>query len=141
MRMMAKTLAVVLLCVLAGAVCLAADPRPEPKRVVAAVDADGVQRATIVGSSYRFDPDILVVKVNVPVELTLRKESGMAPHDFVMKAPEAGLDINQMLSEKPVSVRFTPLKTGSHPYYCSQRLLFFQSHRDKGMAGTLEVVE
>jgi len=31
------------------------------------------------------------VKVNVPVELTVRKESGFVPHNIVAKAPAGGL--------------------------------------------------
>jgi plastocyanin len=38
-------------------------------------------------------------------------------------------------------IKFTPKKAGSYPFYCSKKLLFFESHKDKGMKGTLEVVE
>src|ERR1039457_6040467 len=46
----------------------------------AAVDADGKQRVSILGGSYFFKPDHIVVKVNVPVELAVRLEPGIVPH-------------------------------------------------------------
>jgi hypothetical protein len=30
---------------------------------------------------------------------------------------------------------------GEYPFYCSKKLLFFKSHREKGMEGMLEVVQ
>ncbi len=38
-------------------------------------------------------------------------------------------------------IRFTPTRVGSYPFYCNKKLLFFESHREKGMEGILEVVE
>ena len=114
----------------------------EAKRVVrATVGEDGVQRVELVGGGYYFDPDHIIVRVNVPVELKVRKESGMVPHNIVMKAPEAGIQFDESLSSDPKTIRFTPTKTGSYPLYCSKKLLFFESHREKGMEGVLEVVE
>ena len=114
----------------------------EAKRVVrATVGEDGVQRVELVGGGYFFDPDHIIVRKNVPVELKVRKESGMVPHNIVMKAPEAGIEFEESLSSDPKTIRFTPTKTGSYPMYCSKKLLFFESHREKGMEGVLEVVE
>ncbi len=100
---------------------------------------DGVQRAEITGGSYFFKPDRVIVRVNTPVELTLKKEPGLTPHNFVLKAPEADIDISVSLSEEPKKVAFTPTKAGEYPFYCDKRLLFFKSHRAKGMEGTLVV--
>jgi len=113
----------------------------EVKKVVATVDQDGVQRVAILGGGYFYDPNYIVVKVNVPVELSLQRESGMTPHDFVIKAPEAGIDVSVSLDTKPQLVTFTPTKTGTYPFICTKKLLFFKSHQDKGMEGTLEVTE
>lgn len=111
-------------------------------RVVAAVDADGVQRVDVLGGEYFFDPNYIVVKVNKPVELSVKKASGYIPHDMVVKAPEAGIDFKVDLdSKKTEVVKFTPTKVGKYPMYCDKKLLFFKSHRDRGMAGTIEVVE
>jgi hypothetical protein len=38
-----------------------------------------------------------------------------------------------------VTVRFTPMVTGSFSIYCDKKLLFFKSHREKGMEAVLEV--
>lgn len=115
--------------------------REAKKTVTATIDADGVQRVEILGGGYFFDPDRVIVKVNVPVELKVRKESGFVPHNFVIKAPEAGIEVEESLSTEPKTIRFTPTKTGIYPMYCSKKLLFFESHREKGMEGELEVVE
>jgi len=116
------------------------DPKAE-KKVVATVDADGVQRVAILGGGYFYNPNYVVVKVNVPVELSLTKESGMTPHDFVIKAPEAGIDVSVSLDTKPQLVKFTPTKPGKYPFTCTKKLIFSKSHKDKGMEGMLEVTE
>jgi len=111
------------------------------KRFVAQIDKDGIQRVEMVGGEYYFDPNHVVVKVNVPVELKIRKPCGITPHDFVLKAPEAGLDVKVSLSKEPAVVTFTAIKAGVYPFECSKKLLFFQSHKERGMHGELEVVE
>jgi plastocyanin domain-containing protein len=111
----------------------------EPHR--AAIDADGVQRVEIVGGGYFYKPDHVMVKVNVPVELKVRKEGGIVPHDLVIDAPDAGITVRESLSGEPKVIRFTPTKVGKYPFYCSKKPPFFKSHRDKGMEGVLEVVE
>lgn len=113
----------------------------EKKEFTAKTDPDGVQRVEILAGSYFFDPNYLIVKVNVPVELKIRKEPGMIPHDIVLKAPEAGIDFRQELKETAEIIKFTPTKTGTYPFACEKKLLFFESHKDKGMTGTLEVRE
>jgi plastocyanin len=114
----------------------------DAKRTVrAAIGADGVQRVELMGGGYFFDPDHIIVKANIPVELTVRKESGIVPHNIVVKAPEAGIEIDESLSSDPKVIRFTPTTPGSYPIYCSKKLLFFESHREKGMEGVLEVGE
>ena len=111
----------------------------EKKEFTAKTDPDGVQRVEILAGSYFFDPNTIIVKVNVPVELKIRKEPGMIPHDIVLKAPDAGIDFRQELKETPEIIKFTPTKTGTYPFACEKKVLFFESHKDKGMTGTLEV--
>lgn len=113
----------------------------EQKIFKATAGSDGVQRVEILGGGYFFNPNKIIVKVNLPVELIVRKESGVVPHNIVMKAPEAGITFDVSMADKPTTIRFTPTKTGVYPFYCSKKLLFFESHREKGMAGTLEVTE
>jgi heme/copper-type cytochrome/quinol oxidase subunit 2 len=107
--------------------------------VVARPDADGVQRIRIIGGEYFFEPQRVVVKANVPVELSLSKEASAVPHSFVIDAPQAGMVVDEMLDVEIKRIRFTPTAPGIYPYYCRNRLLFFKSHRDKGMEGMLEV--
>lgn len=102
---------------------------------------DGVQRAEVTGGSYFFTPNRLVVKVGVPVELRVKKEPGAAPHSIVLKAPEAGIDFAVELAAEPKTVRFTPTKVGTYKFFCDKKLPFFESHREKGMHGLLEVVD
>jgi len=114
----------------------------QEKEFRATIDKDGIQRVEIVGGGYFFSPDHIVVKVNVPVELRIRKDSEyIAPHNIVLKAPEAGMNITESLSVKPRTIRFIPSKTGRYPFYCDKKLLFLKSHREKGMEGVLEVIE
>lgn len=105
---------------------------------IAVTGADGVQRATITLDSYSYDPSHLVVQSGHPVELTLVSVTILTPHNFVLK--EGGLSIEQDVSAgKTVKVRFTPPQPGVFPFYCDKQLLFFKSHREKGMEGRLEV--
>lgn len=136
MKSIASLCAIVLVSIF-----FAVQARGEEKIFTATIDSDGVQRVEIVGGGYFFNPNRIIVKVNVPVELKLRKESGIVPHNFAIKAPEAGIDIDISLGTEPKVVKFVPTKPGIYPFYCSKKLLFFESHRDKGMKGELEVVE
>jgi len=83
-----------------------------------------------------------VVKVNKPVELTVKKAPGYIPHDMVVQAPEAGINFKVDLDDKkPEKIKFTPTKVGTYEMYCDKKLLFFKSHKDRGMHGIIEVVE
>ena len=111
----------------------------EPVTVVP-IDQDGVQRVEIEGGSYFFKPDHIVVRINIPVELKVSKESGLIPHNIVAISPEAGIAFQENLSSTPKSIRLTPTKVGTYPIYCSKRAPFSKSHREKGMEGVIEVV-
>ncbi len=113
----------------------------ESKVFIAAVGDDGKEHIDITGGSYFLKPNSIIVKVNVPVELTIRSEPSLIPHNFVLKAPEAGIDISTSISTVPKVLSFTPTKTGEYKFYCDKRFLFFKSHREHGMEGTLKVAE
>jgi len=113
----------------------------ERKEFTATVDKEGVQRVEILGGSYFYDPNYIVVKVNVPVELKIRKESGVTPHNFILQAPEAGMNINVDLGTDATVIAFTPTKIGTYPFFCDKKLPFMASHRERGMEGVLEVRE
>ena len=107
---------------------------------VAKADADGVQRIRIVGGSYFFKPGHIVVKANVPVELLASRESGITPHNLVIRAQDAGVMVEEDLGSDPKKTTFTATKVGKYPFYCSKKLPFVAGHREKGMEGILEVV-
>ncbi len=114
------------------------------KRVVAAVGADGVQKVTVTGGDFYFDPNHIVVKVNVPVQLLVKKaadSSWYIPHDIMVKAPEAGIDFKVSLKKDGQTVSFTPTKAGTYALYCDKKPPFGKSHKDRGMEGVIEVVE
>ena len=103
---------------------------------------DGIQRTEIVVDTYSYKPDHLIVVAGKPVEITLKSVTIIVPHNFVIKAPEIGVEINQQISAGAmVKVQFTPMKAGKAEIYCDKKLLFFKSHKEKGMVGTLEVRE
>lgn len=115
-------------------------PDQAVQAVVARLDPDGIQRANIMGGEYFFDPAHLTVKVNIPVELTIAKEAGIVPHSIVIDAPQSGITVDEEMGANPRKIAFTPTAVGVYPYFCSKKLLFFKSHRGKGMEGVLEVV-
>jgi plastocyanin len=110
-------------------------------RVVATVDTDGVQRVEVIGGEYYFDPNYIVVKVNKPVELQVKKTGGYTPHNIVVKSPEAGINFSESMGKEIKVIKFTPTAVGKYPMYCSKKLPFVKSHRDRGMDGFIEVVE
>jgi len=117
----------------------AADP-DSGKTVRAMVGADGKQRVEILGGSYFFKPDHIIVKANVPVELVVKREWGIVPHTFVLKIPQSGIMIDESLSTDAKTVEFMPTAAGTYTFYCKNKLLFFKSHEEKGMKGVLEVI-
>jgi plastocyanin domain-containing protein len=119
----------------------AAFTEEESKTYTATIAPDGKEHITITGGSYFFRPNKIVVKVNVPVELTVVAEPSIIPHAFVLKAPSAGIDISTPISTISKVFEFTPTGTGEYKFYCDKKFLFFKSHREHGMEGTLTVVE
>lgn len=134
-----RALVLTLAC-LAAPMARAADEPAAASPVVATVDADGVQRATLTLDSYSYTPRDLSVEVDRPVELTLTSVSDFVPHNLVLNDPASGLDIRQDVgSGKTVQLRFTPTKVGKFPFFCDKKAPFMPDHRAKGMEGTLEV--
>jgi plastocyanin len=112
----------------------------EESVTIVPVGADGVQKVEIMGGSYFFKPNHIIVKVNTSVELKVSKESGLIPHDIVAKSPEAGIEFQESLSSTPITIKFTPTKIGTYPFWCSHKVPFFKSHRERGMEGVIEVI-
>lgn len=117
-----------------------ASAQAQKETYVAKFDQDGVQRVSIVGGDYFFKPNHIIVKVNVPVELVASREAGIVPHTLVIKAPEAGITVDEELDPEAKKIAFTATAVGKYPLYCGNKLLFFASHRERGMEAVLEVV-
>ena len=116
--------------------CVAA----EPVAFEVPMDPDGIQRAVIEADSYEFSPRHLVVRAGKPVELTVKSVTVLVPHNFLIDDPKSGLAIREEIpAGQTVKVSFTPTVPGSFAIYCDKKLLFFKSHREKGMEGMLEV--
>ncbi len=90
---------------------------------------------------FRFTPDKIHVPAGAQVELELVNTDTLTPHDFVLKAPEIQLDmIVNVPPRKTVTTQFiVPAWPGVYPFYCSKKLWFFKSHRERGMEGQLIV--
>ena len=113
----------------------------QEKRFVARV-AKGVQRVEMVGGEYFFDPNYIVVKVNKPVEITIKKTAGYIRHNLVAKSPEAGIVFNVDLKEDEAqTVKFTPKRIGKYPIYSDKSMFGLKSDREKGMEGLIVVVK
>lgn len=138
MKMRALSL-IVVLSVMPLALCFAEDNSPG-KPLLAVVGADGKQQVDILGGSYFFKPDHIIVKLNKPVVLSVRREWGIVPHTFVMEVPAWGLKVDESIYTKVTTITFTPTSLGRYTFYCKNKFLFFRSHKDKGMKGILEVV-
>jgi plastocyanin len=132
-----RCLKVMLLFFILPAICFA----QEKKAFEATVDGDGVQRVVVVAGSYFFDPDHIIVKKGIPVELNVRKKPGLIPHNIVIDESEKDPKVRESLSSKPKTITFTPVETAVYKFYCDKKLLFFKSHREKGMEGVIEVIE
>src|SRR3990172_10977677 len=111
-----------------------------PESVTVPVSQDNVQRLEITVDSYSFTPSRFVVKQNILVELAFKSVSWIVPHNFVLKSLEAGITIEQEIGAGETTiVRFTPPRIGEFKFSCTKKLLFFPSHEDQGMVGTLVV--
>lgn len=106
----------------------------------ATLDADGVQRVAIVGGSYFFRPARILVQAGQPLEISVSLEPGIVPHRFVLEAADGPPLVDVPLGQAPKAVRMN-LKAGDYLFYCPNQLLGFKSHRERGMAGVLEVRE
>lgn len=126
------------LAVIAFAPHAAAQDVPPPYTV--STDADGVQRVTIVGGSYFFEPARIIAKAGQPLDLVVRMERGIAPHRFVLEGADGKSLADVELAEAPKTVRVA-LAAGDYVFHCPNRLLMFRSHSERGMSGALEVRE
>lgn len=98
---------------------------------------DNVQVARMKLDSHYFEPNRLIVQVGIPVRLILENGTLFAGHDFSVFAPDAGLEFDTYVpARQQVTVQFVPDKVGEFRFYCN-----IDDHAEKGMTGTLVVVE
>ena len=137
--MLTRILGVLVAVVMLTSFAVAQEHESEP--VAAIIGQDGVQRLEMEGGEYYFEPEIVVLKVGVPVELFVRKAPGFIPHNIVMDSGDAGMSFKENFGKKGITVSFTPSKTGTFEFWCDKKFLFFKSHRAKGMEGTIKVID
>jgi uncharacterized cupredoxin-like copper-binding protein len=108
------------------------------REVTATVGEDQVQRVTVTAHSFYFDPNRIVVRRGVPVELTVKNGTMFVPHDFNCEPKDSSItvdaDVHMFYGSK--KVRFTPTRAGEYPFHCD-----VDGHAKKGMTGTLVVKE
>ncbi|OGG12036.1 hypothetical protein A2Z00_03345 [Candidatus Gottesmanbacteria bacterium RBG_13_45_10] len=83
------------------------------------------------GNEFAFAPNTLSVAKGDTVNVTFTN-TGKYPHNFVIN--ELNVQSKTVQPGQSDTVTFTANKTGSFQYYCS-----VDSHKDKGMVGTLTV--
>ena len=126
----------VLLGLLISATAVAA----EQETIIISISPDNVQRLEIKVDSYSFTPNRFAVRQDIPVELIFKSVSWIVSHNFVLKAPEAALAIEEEIGPGQTTVvRFIPTRIGEFKFSCTKKLLFFPSHEEQGMVGTLVV--
>jgi hypothetical protein len=84
---------------------------------------------------YSLAPATLQLKLDVPVNLTLRN-AGCGPHDLMIDG--LGVKVNATQAGQSSSVSFTPAKTGTFDMYCTLGMAPLD-HRSNGMAGKVTV--
>jgi len=108
---------------------------------VAEVNQEGKQVVEITGGEYYFEPNHIVLKVGVPTVFIVKRTGYMVPHNIKIDQPDAGMSFDVDMSKSGNTIEFTPTKAGTYPFICDKKLLFFESHKEKGMDGVIEVVE
>lgn len=102
--------------------------------------AERVIEYTISMRDYRFHPNDLTAVVGYPVVLTLINPERITPHNFTLEKGAAEPVIVDIGAGETKTVRFTPNAPGTYTFYCKSKLLWFKSHRDHGMEGTITVL-
>lgn len=102
--------------------------------------AAGPQVIAVKLDSYTIKPDTITVKANQPVTLKVVNKATFIPHNIVIKAPEAGIDVKlDVRAGKSGEVTFTPTKAGTYEMICDKEPPIGKSHKEKGMHGKLVV--
>ena len=107
---------------------LAAEPQATPQVIEVKLD------------SYTIKPDKITVKAGQPVTLKVKNEASFIPHNLIIKAPQAGVEVKvDVGAGKSGEVSFTPTQAGSYEMICDKSPPIGKSHKAKGMHGLLIV--
>lgn len=107
---------------------LAAEPQATPQVIEVKLD------------SYTIKPDKITVKAGQPVTLKVKNEASFIPHNLIIKAPQAGVEVKvDVGAGKSGEVSFTPTQPGSYEMICDKSPPIGKSHKAKGMHGLLIV--
>jgi plastocyanin len=90
-----------------------------------------VQKVTVVGTEYAFNPSTFTLKKGQPAEITF-KNMGAFPHNLTIA--DLNLKTKTIQPGEEDTIQFTPDKTGQFEFLCT-----VPGHADKGMKGTLTV--
>jgi len=132
-----KRIAIAVTALVALVGCASGLNRPV-KEVVAVTSSDQVQHVKVTAHSFYFDPNRIVVRRGVPVELNVSNSALFVPHDFSCESPEGGIEVDGSLGmfHGSKTLHFTPTQVGEYPFWCH-----VDGHAKKGMRGTIVVVE
>jgi heme/copper-type cytochrome/quinol oxidase subunit 2 len=110
-------------------------------RNLLASEPEGIQTVAVQLGAYQITPNEFTVQAGRPVRLELTNTDAITLHNFTLKDPAAGLNIDMDVPPGATrTVELTPEVPGSYPYYCNKELPFVKSHRERGMEGTLTVL-
>lgn len=103
-------------------------------------DQDSTETIRVEMGGYRFMPHEIRLTAGKPAVLRLVNTDRTIPHNFTLKIAGNDIDIDIDVSGgESAEVRLPALPSGSYSFYCGSKLVFSESHRDKGMEGTLVV--
>lgn len=89
---------------------------------------------------YRFLPQEIQLSANQSAILRLVNTDSVTPHNFTMEVGSNSPAVEvELLGGESAEVKLPPLPAGRYTFYCSNKLLFMKSHREKGMEGILIV--
>jgi plastocyanin len=108
------------------------------QEVIAKEGPDQVQHVRVTAHTYWYEPNRVIVKRGMSVDLTVQNGAWFVPHSFGCSGKDAGFDLDLRLGMFHGSkhARFTPTRAGEYAFRCG-----VDHHAMKGMTGTLVVVE
>lgn len=107
----------------------------------ATTSGDGVQRINIRCGIDFFDPRRIVVKANVPVELSVSTTTGLASHSFVITVPSPkAVTLDAPVGPMQKAFTFVPGLTGHYQAVCRDNALSTSTPSQKGKQGVLIVI-